>query len=208
MDRAERQKVILVALLIVVVAYFGWAGVGAFPGVSGLQQQADRLQRERDSLRQQVDSAQLLVANLGRIKKEREALEVQLRDLSRRLPSEHESGQVLRSVETLAGKSGLVVGEVRRRPNRPQELYVEIPMDVGVGGSYRDLLKFSEQLAQLPRLVTLNEVRLRARPAAGPAPAGRGTDLTPGVMRADLLAVVFQALSEPVPGASAPARRP
>jgi type IV pilus assembly protein PilO len=207
MDRAERQKIILMGLLIILVGYFGWAGVGAFPGVSGLRQEAGKLERERDDLRQQVSNAQLLVANLGRIKKEREALEVQLRDLSRRLPSEHESGQVLRSVETLAGKSGLTVGEVRRRPNRPQELYVEIPMEVGVGGSYRDLLRFSEQLAQLPRLVTLNEVRVRGRQVAAPGnpvATGRGTELVPGAMRADLVAVVFQALSEPAPGAPAP----
>lgn len=214
MDRAERQKVILLALLILLVGYFGWAGVGAFQGVSGLRAEAQKLERERNDLQQQVNNARALVANLDRIRKEREALEVQLRDLARRLPSEHESAQVLRSVETLAGKSGLTVGEVRRRPNRPQELYVEIPMDVGVGGSYQELLRFSAELAQLPRLVTLNEIHVRARQAA-PAPgrpgaAGRGTDLTPGVMRADLVAVVFQALSPSGPGepAPAPARRP
>ena len=143
-----------------------------------------------------------MVANLGRIKREREALEVQLRELSRRLPTEHESAAVLRSVETLAGKSGLTVGQVRRRPNRPQELYVEIPMEVAVGGGYHDLLKFADQLAQLPRLVTLNEVKVQARQRAGvpAAPGGRGADLSPGSMRADLVAVVFQAM--PIPAAT------
>ncbi len=204
MDRAERQKILLVGLLIVLVGYFGWSGVGAFPGVSGLRDQADRLQRERDDLQQQVSNAQLLVANLGRIKQEREALEAQLRELSRRLPSEHESAAVLRSVESLAGKSGLTVGEVRRKPSRPQELYVEIPMEVGVGGSYLDLLKFSDQLAQLPRLVTLNEVRIQAR-GDQPRTSGKGTELTPGSMRADLLAVVFQASA---PGSAAAPARP
>ena len=204
MDRAERQKILLVGLLIVLVGYFGWSGVGAFPGVSGLRDQADRLQRERDDLQQQVSNAQVLVANLGRIKQEREALEAQLRELSRRLPSEHESAAVLRSVESLAGKSGLTVGEVRRRPSRPQELYVEIPMEVGVGGSYLDLLKFSDQLAQLPRLVTLNEVRIQAR-GDQPRTSGKGTELTPGSMRADLLAVVFQASA---PGSAAGPARP
>jgi len=104
-----------------------------------------------------------------------------------------------------------MVGEVRRRPDRQQELYVEIPMEVGVGGSYHDLLKFADQLAQLPRLVTLNEVRVRARPpgaTGAAAPAGKGTDLTPGIMRADLVAVVFQALSEPPAGAAKPGAAP
>jgi Tfp pilus assembly protein PilO len=208
MDRAERQKAILLALLIVLVGYFGWRGVGGVPGVSGLRAEAQKLERERTDLQQQVSNARVLLANLDRIRKEREALEIQLRDLARRLPTEHESAQVLRSVETLAGKSGLTVGEVRRRASRPQELYVEIPMDVGVGGSYQELLRFSAELAQLPRLVTLHEITVRARQAAATpgraATAGRGTDLTPGAVRADLVAVVFQALSPGSDAAPAP----
>jgi type IV pilus assembly protein PilO len=209
MDRQERQKLILISLLIVAVGYFAWAGVGAFSGVSGLRAETAKLKLERDDLDRQVKNAQQMVANLGRIKREREALEVQLRELSRRLPSEHESAQVLRSVETLAGKSGLTVGQVRRRANRPQELYVEIPMEVGVGGGYHELLKFADQLAQLPRLVTLNEVKIQGRSrTAAAAVTGRGVDLAPGAMRADLVAVVFQALPVPAPAAAAPPPAP
>jgi type IV pilus assembly protein PilO len=217
MDRAERQQIILVCLLILGVGYFAWSGIAGFPGVKGLRDETAKLSVERDGLQREVSNAQQMVANLGRIKREREALEVQLRELSRRLPTEHESAAVLRSVETLAGKSGLTVGQVRRRPNRQQELYVEIPMEVGVGGGYHELLKFADQLAQLPRLVTLNEVKIQARQRAGApaaAPGGRGTDLAPGSMRADLVAVVFQALpipaAAPTPGPAAaqqPAKR-
>jgi Tfp pilus assembly protein PilO len=204
MDRAERQQIILICLLILGVGYFAWSGIAGFAGVKGLRDQTAKLAVERDGLQREVSNAQKMVENLGKIKREREALEVQLQELSRRLPTEHESAAVLRSVETLAGKSGLTVGQVRRRPNRQQELYVEIPMEVGVGGGYHELLKFADQLAQLPRLVTLNEVKVQARQRAGApatAPAGRGTDLSPGSMRADLVAVVFQAV--PIPAAAA-----
>src|SRR5262245_7951253 len=187
MDRQERQKVILIGLLILGIGYFAWSGLAGWPGVKALRAASERLERERDDLQRQVRDAQQMVANLDRIKREREALEAQLRELSRRLPNEHESAQVLRSVETLAGTSGLGVGQVRRRPNRPQELYVEIPMEVAVAGGYHNLLKFADQLAQLPRLVTMNEVRIQARGRGGaPAGGGRGTDLTPGSMRADV----------------------
>jgi Tfp pilus assembly protein PilO len=198
MDRAERQKLILLCLLILGGGYFAWSGVGGFAGVNGMRDEAARLEKERDGLQREVSDAQQMVANLGRIKREREALEAQLRELARRLPTEPESAAVLRSVETLAGKSGLTVGQVRRRPNRPQELYVEIPLEVGVGGGYHDLLKFADQLAQLPRLVTLNEVKVQARSRTGvPGTGGRGVDLAPGTMRADLVAVVFQAVPMP-----------
>jgi type IV pilus assembly protein PilO len=203
MDRAERQQVILICLLIFGVGYFGWSGLAGFPGVRGLRDQSAKLERERNDLAQQVRDGQQMVANRARIRREREALEVQLRELSRRLPSEHESGQVLRSVEALARQSGLTVGQVRRRPNRAQELYVEIPMEVSVGGGYHQLLRFADQLAQLPRLVTLSDVKVQARQRseAAAAPGGRGADLTPGSVRADLVAVVFQAI--PIGGVAA-----
>ena len=203
MDRAERQQVILICLLIFGVGYFGWSGLAGFPGVRGLRDQSAKLERERNDLAQQVRDGQQMVANRARIRREREVLEVQLRELSRRLPSEHESGQVLRSVEALARQSGLTVGQVRRRPNRAQELYVEIPMEVSVGGGYHQLLRFADQLAQLPRLVTLSDVKVQARQRSegAAAPAGRGADLTPGSVRADLVAVVFQAI--PIGGVTA-----
>src|SRR5262245_51326908 len=144
MDRAERQKILLLCLLILGGGYFAWSGIAGFAGVKGLRDDAAKLESERDILQREVSDAQQMVANLGRIKREREALEAQLRELARRLPTEPESAAVLRSVESLAGKSGLIVGQVRRRPNRPQELYVEIPMEVAVGGGYHDLLKFAD----------------------------------------------------------------
>jgi type IV pilus assembly protein PilO len=207
MDKADRQKIILMSLLTIMLAYFGYNGVGAFSGVAGYRAEAAKLQTERDDLAQQVQSAQLMVANLGRIKKEREALEVQLREVSRRLPSEPESAEVLRNVELLAGKSGLSTGTVRRRPNRPQELYVEIPLEITVGGGYYDLVKFADELAKLPRLVTINELKVDNRGAApaGPAPA---VDLTPGRIGAQVLAVVFQALAPPAATPTAPAPKP
>jgi Tfp pilus assembly protein PilO len=82
-------------------------------------------------------------------------------------------------------------------------------MEVGVGGGYHDLLKFAEQLAQLPRLVTLNELKVLGRGRAQTPGSGRGADLAPGVMRADLVAVVFQAVPVPAQGtAPAPSKKP
>jgi type IV pilus assembly protein PilO len=210
MERTDRQRLILLTLLIGMVGWAGYYGVAGFAGVKGLQEQARKLEKERNELRVQVDNATAMVANLDRIKKERQALEAQLSEVSRRLPGEHESAQVLRSVETLAGKSGLTVTAVKRRPNRPQELYVEIPMEVGVGGGYYDLLKFTDQLSQLPRLVTLNELRVLARgPGAPTGAAGRiagaaASADAPGTMNAQMVAVVFQAMAGPSPAGATP----
>jgi Tfp pilus assembly protein PilO len=209
MERAELKNLVLIGLLIVVVAYVGWNGFAAigWQGVAAMRAEAEKTAAERAKLQNSVNNAKLQVANLDKIRKEREALEVQLKEITRRLPGERESAEILRNVESLAGRSGLTLAGVRRRAPRSQELYAELPMEVGVGGGYHELVRFADQLSQLDRLVTLNEFQVTRPVVATGQPAGAAA-ATPGTVRAQMVAVVFQALPEPTPtltGAGAPA---
>lgn len=198
MDRADRQKLIMLALLIILFAYFGWNGIGAFKGVAGIRAEAAKLKTERDQLQTEVQNAQVMVANLDRIRKEREALELQLRELSRRLPTEAESAQVLRSLETQARKAGLTVGAVKRRPSRPQELYIEVPMEVSFSGGYQQLRSFAEEVSRLPRLATLNELTVRTFTPA--TTGGKVPEPSTDSVNAQMVTVVYQARPETLGG--------
>ena len=202
MGRAELKNLVLIGLATLVAFYVLWIGAGPWAGVSGLRAESAKLDVERNKLKLSVQNAEQQVTRLDQIKKEREALETQLKEIAKRLPNERESAEVLRSVESLAGKSGLTIAGVKRRPVRQQELYVEIPMEVGVGGGYHDLIRFADQLGQLERLVTLSEFNVQRPTVAGQTP-GAG-DGTAGTIKASLVAVVFQAISEPTPGTPAP----
>lgn len=194
MGKSERDKLIVCVLgifLCVVVAYFGVPPLGLQP-LATVQAEVVKLRTDQKTLADAVRNAKTQVEGLEQIKKEREVLEVQLKELSRRLPSEREAPQLLRKVEELTLKAGLQLSEVKRRPLRTQELYVEIPMEVGIGGGYRDLLKFAEDLGNLERLVTLSEVAVSRPPAPGAQPG-------PGGIVARLVAIVFQTLPEPAP---------
>jgi Tfp pilus assembly protein PilO len=204
MEQAELKKLIAIGVMVVVGAYLIYNGVGPWIGVAGIRKQSDALKVERRKLELSVQSAQAMVANLDKIKKERETLEVQLKEISKRLPGERESAQVLRSVESLAGKSGLTIGGVKRRAVKTQELYAEIPLEVGVGGGYHDLVSFADQLAKLDRLVTLTDIQVQRPGVLVPGQtAAQAAAATPGSVRAQMVAVVFQALPEPAEAPSA-----
>ncbi|MBI4012175.1 MAG: type 4a pilus biogenesis protein PilO [Candidatus Rokubacteria bacterium] len=206
MERADLKNLVVIGLLILAIGLIGWNGLGmiGWKGVSGLQAEAGKLKADRTKLETSVKSAQMMVGNLDKIRKERETLEAQLREISRRLPSERESAEVLRSVESLAGKSGLTLAAIKRRAVRTQELYAELPMEVGVSGGYHELVRFADQLSQLDRLVTLSEFQV-LRP--GPTPGQPASRVAPGgTVKAQMVAVVFQALPEPAaPAPGAPA---
>jgi Tfp pilus assembly protein PilO len=211
MERAELKNLVLMGLLILGVAYVGWNGLNVigWPGVAAWRAEAAKLEVERKRLDTSVQSAQAMVANLDKIRKERETLELQLKEVSKRLPGERESAEVLRSVESLAGKSGLTLGSVKKRAVRSQELYAELPMEVGVGGGYQDLVRFADQLSQLDRLVTLSEFAVTRPGSAVPGTRPEATAAPGATVRAQMVAVVFQALPEPAlsaaPAPGAPA---
>jgi Tfp pilus assembly protein PilO len=194
-------------LLILVVYWVGWNGLGVlgWPGVAALRAETTKLDGERKKLEASVQNAQAQVANLDKIKRERETLELQLKEVSKRLPGERESAEVLRSVESLAGKSGLTLGSVKKRAVRSQELYAELPMEVGVGGGYHELVRFADQLSQLDRLVTLSEFAVTRPGSSVPGTRPEATAAPGATVRAQMVAVVFQALPEPaLPAAPAP----
>ncbi len=209
MEQQEVKKVVLIVIavgLAAMIIYNGWDLIGV-AGISGVQAETAKLEVERKKLEQSVSTAKALVGDLPRIRKERETLEAQLKEVSKKLPGERESAEVLRSVESLAGKSGLTLTGVKRRAVRTQELYSEIPMDIGVGGSYQDLVRFADQLAQLDRLVTLSEVQIQRPPPPVPGQTAAAAVIAPpGSIRANMVAVVFQALPEPseTPAAATP----
>jgi Tfp pilus assembly protein PilO len=207
MERSEMKNLVIMGLLILVIGWVGWNGMTAFgwPGVAALRTEAGKLDAERKRLQTSVQSAQAMVANLAQIKKERETLELQLKEVSKRLPGERESAEVLRSVESLAGKSGLTLGSVKKRAVRSQELYAELPMEVGVGGGYHELVRFADQLSQLDRLVTLSEFAVTRPGSSVPGTRPEATAAPGATVRAQMVAVVFQALPEPaLPAAPAP----
>lgn len=194
MDKAQRDRVLLLVLgfvLVVVIAWWGLPPLG-LPSLGTLGAEVERLRREKQGLESTVRNAQAQVVGLERIKKEREVLEAQLKELSKRLPSEKETPQILRKVEELTARTGLQLGEVRRRPIRAQELYAEIPMEVGVGGTYRELIRFADDLSRLDRLVTLSEVTVQR----AEEDTRTGRTVRPGSVTAKLVAVVFQTLPE------------
>ena len=214
MEQQEVKNVVAVGILVAVFAFLIYNGLGmiGWAGISGLKAEADKLQIERKKLEQSVTNAKALVSDLPRIKQERAALEAQLKEISKKLPGERESAEVLRAVESLAGKSGLTLAGVKRRTVRTQELYAEIPMEVGVGGGFYELVRFADQLAQLDRLVTLSEVQIQRPPPPVPGQTAAAAVTAPsGTIRANMVAVVFQALPEPsetptaaTPGATVP----
>lgn len=182
LSATPRQKILMFVLLLVAV------GVVWYLYLRPYGDRVEAYQRDLRQLQTEVELHRVQAANLDKVRKERAALEGQLAELLKRLPPEREIPQVLRSVTSLARGAGLTVVGIKRKEGRPQvnPIFVEIPLEVSLQGGYHGLLRFTEQMGQLPRLVTISQIELKP---AQPADAGFR-------LQADLVATVFQAPTE------------
>lgn len=144
-------------------------------------------------LTRQVAEKQQAVAQLGRHRREVEALQESFKQALMKLPNEREIAGLLASV-VLSGKGAgveFLLFEPTKppvkpppatpkpadlkakivKPAEPEKFYDEIPIKVQLTGRFHNTLSFFEQVAKLPRIVNVEEIVMGD--AANPKGRGR-----------------------------------
>jgi Tfp pilus assembly protein PilO len=150
----------------------GQAGVGlvlaivigvAFHQLYWTGAEAERAQKakELEDLRAEIKQLEVAAARQEELKKELAALEARLQVMSKYLPAQKETPQIIRAVQLLAYSSTLSV--TRFTPSTPlqREFYLEAPIQIGLTGTYHNLARFFDSISRLPRLVNVGKVSLR-----------------------------------------------
>ena len=95
-----------------------------------------------------------------KFRREAAELESRLHTLKDRLPSEREMPGLYRTLSDAAASAGLGVSLFQPRPAVTQEVYTEIPITLNGEAGYHQVGEFLEKVAKLPRVVTVNEIKM------------------------------------------------
>lgn len=87
--------------------------------------------------------------------------------LLKQLPNQSEIGDLLVDINKAAQTRGLSVEFFKPGTEGPKGFYAEVPISLQLIGSYHDLGAFAGDIAQLPRIVTLNDMEIAAGAKAG-----------------------------------------
>src|SRR3990172_1563507 len=90
---------------------------------------------------------------------ENRQLEAQLQNLQQIVPTEKEVPGLIRHVQSEAVLAGVVVRRFTAMPLVPQELYVEVPFEVELDGSFYDVLQFYDRLGELERIINASGLK-------------------------------------------------
>lgn len=145
-----------VAALAAVVAlgwYFYW------DGQLDLLTQGEQLETKlKEDYKGKVQQA----VNLDGLRKQKEQVGEYVASLEKQLPSKAEMDALLSDINQAGLGRGLQFELFKPGQVVVREYYAELPISIRVTGNYHDVGEFTSDIANLPRIVTLNNLSLTA----------------------------------------------
>ena len=141
---------LLVGLILVAGAFFDW---------KDQLDALDRAQDEEAKLRVSYSEKKAKAVNLELYVQQLKEIEQAFGALLKQLPNKSEMDALLTDINQAGLGRGLQF-ELFRPATRERmaDFYAELPITVRVTGTYHDMGAFASDVAQLPRIVTLNDI--------------------------------------------------
>jgi len=132
-------------------------GVGYVMLVSDKLDLLDSAVAEEVTLKQQYQAKYHIAANLELFKQQMIEAEVLFAEQLKSLPESHETPGLLDDITFVGTTSGLDFVKLNWQPEITQEIYIELPIDIEVLGTYHEFGNFVSKIAGLSRIVTLHD---------------------------------------------------
>jgi type IV pilus assembly protein PilO len=144
------------SVVIVVVLWFVW--------LSGSQEVLQQEQEKEIKLRQDFKTKLAKAVNLDVLKKQREQVQQYVTQLEKQLPSKAEMDALLSDINQAGLGRSLQFDLFRPGQIAVKAYYAELPISIKVSGRYHDIGAFASDIANLSRIVTLNNLAITPKP--------------------------------------------
>jgi len=141
-----------VTVLVVVALWFVW--------LSSSDEELVAEQAKEVQLREDYKKKLVQAVNLDALKKQREQVQQYVTQLEKQLPSKAEMDALLSDINQAGLGRSLQFELFRPGQVSVKEYYAELPIAVRVTGRYHDIGAFAADIANLSRIVTLNNLNL------------------------------------------------
>lgn len=154
-------KLVLTVFLSIVVIGLGYVGL-----VSDKMKQLDQVVAEEETLKQSYKIKYNVAANLELFRAQMLEAEDIFANQLRSLPNSHETPGLLDDITFIGTISGLDFVKLEWQPEISKDIYIELPIDIEVNGSYHSFGNFVSKIAGLPRIVTLHDFKIDIIPTS------------------------------------------
>ncbi len=152
-----RYALFFVTIVAVVVGlWFFW--------LTGSDEQLQQEQEKEVKLRADYKTKLAKAVNLDVLKKQREQVLQYVTQLEKQLPSKAEMDALLSDINQAGLGRSLQFDLFRPGQIAVKDYYAELPISIKVSGRYHDIGAFASDIANLSRIVTLNNLTIAPRP--------------------------------------------
>ncbi len=120
-------------------------------------------EKKEPELKSSFEFKQKKVANLEPLKQQLQEIKASAGEMLRRLPSKTEVAALLVDISQQGLGAGLEFELFKPGAERPADFYVELPIQIRVTGDYHQFGQFVSGVADLPRIVTQHDIKIRQK---------------------------------------------
>jgi type IV pilus assembly protein PilO len=148
-------KTLLLLAVLASLLFVGWLAYWR-----GLLEELETGQQQELQLRAEYTDKVKKAVNLDDLRKQKVQVEQYVGVLEKQLPSRAEMDALLTDINQAGVGRGAQLQLFKPGQVQVKDYYAELPITVKVVGNYHDLGSFSSDIANLPRIVTLNNLTI------------------------------------------------
>ena len=150
---------LLPKIAVLLLMFLAIVAAGAFLDWKDQWEALDRAQQEEGRLKEQYTAKKAKAVNFDLYVQQLKEIEQSFGALLKQLPNKSEMDALLTDINQAGLGRGLQFELFKPAPQeRLADFYAELPINVRITGTYHDMGAFASDVAQLPRIVTLNDV--------------------------------------------------
>ena len=157
------QAVLMAAIAagIVGLAYFFW------PNIKDENQTIASIRTELADMNAKITEGRAIEQKLPEFEQEVANLQRKLGDIQQILPTDTETGDLLRWIKNMSDQSNLELKTFAPGSLKPVDFYKQFPIEMDVVGRYHDLGIFLDRVSKYSRIINVDNLRMNTNPGGG-----------------------------------------
>jgi type IV pilus assembly protein PilO len=135
-------------------------GATWFLAISDIQDRITAIKNEQVAKDKELADKQVIADNLQERQKEMDELERQFQEALTHLPEKKDIEELLSQLNDVGKKSGLEISRVVPGMEASEGFYSRMPISMAVSGNYHEIAVFLQEVALLPRIVKVSDLKL------------------------------------------------
>ncbi|MEN8152460.1 MAG: type 4a pilus biogenesis protein PilO [Acidobacteriota bacterium] len=119
-----------------------------------------RVENDIDEVERKIRKAEREEGRLKQIKEEIANYEATLEELKTILPEKNEVSQIIKKIQSIISSARLKIGKFVKQKESKKEIYIQVPYQITLAGTYHNLGVFFDQLSRLKKIFTVNSLSI------------------------------------------------